>query len=168
MTFREMRGRFYYALGFCAPLLFFAVVVAALAQVNIGGGVSLGLPTDGVFSFQAKGVPLNGATGDKSSITIPSQISRFQILAVTITNCSVTPVAASVGVFTGAGGTGTTIVTSATITGATSSSVILVSTLAGTSGTTLFSGLQSIFINTSVANAAALTCDFAIRLQDLT
>jgi hypothetical protein len=149
-------------------VIFLIASFAAKAQVDVGAGVSSGLQRGGVFAFQAKTIALNGALGDKGSISIPSSITRFQILAVTITNCSVTPIAASVGVFTGAGATGTTIVTSATITGATSTSVILSSTLAGTSGATLFSSTPSIFINTSAANVAALTCDFAIRIQDLT
>ena len=117
--------------------------------------------------YQAKGVVLGSGTGDKATITIPASITRYQVIGVSVTNCSVTPILAAFGIWTGAGATGTNIVAAATITGATSSTVILNSTLAGSVATTMLTA-GSIFINVTVANAAALTCDIGIRIQDWT
>jgi hypothetical protein len=122
---------------------------------------------DGNNVYQAKGVVLGAGTGDKATITIPASITRYQVLGVSITNCSATPVLAALALWTGASGTGTNVVAAATITGATSSSVIINSTLAGSVATTMLTA-GTIYINVTVANAAGLTCDIGIRIQDWT
>lgn len=122
-------------------------------------------PIGASYTYQAKGVILGSGTGDKATISIPASITRYQVLGVGITNCSVTPILAQVSLWTGAGGTGTNVVAAGTITGATSSSVIINSTLAGTVATTMLNS-NSIFVNVTVANAAGLTCDVGVRIQD--
>lgn len=132
---------------------------------NSNGVLACGVALDASNIYQAKAVVLGSGTGDKATISIPAAITRYQVLGVSVTNCSVTPILAAFGIWTGAGGTGTNVVAAATITGATSSSVIINSTLAGTVATTMLTS-GSIFVNVTVANAAALTCDVGVRIQD--
>lgn len=140
---------------------------AGLPLTSTGSSWNCALQKGAQSVFQAKGVDLHTATGDVGTIAIPSSITRYQVVAVNITNCSVTPVLAAVGLFTGAGATGTTVVAATTITGATGSTIILNSTIAGTVATTMLTA-ASIFVNLSVANVAALTCDVGVRIQDWT
>jgi hypothetical protein len=107
-----------------------------------------------------------GATGDQATIALPSWVTAYQILGISVTNCSTTPVLAQIAMFTGAGGIGTTIVAAGTITGATSAALILPQTLAGTVATTRLTAV-SLFVRVTVANVAALTCDVNVRIQDL-
>lgn len=106
------------------------------------------------------------ATGDNGSIAVPVWVTAYAITSVRVTNCSATPVLAQIALFTGAGGTGTTIVAAGTVTGATSASVILPMTIAGTVATTRLTA-ATIFVRVTVQNASALTCDVNISLQDL-
>lgn len=115
--------------------------------------------------LQAKGVVLGSGTGDKSTIAVPATITRYQIIGIVTTNCSVTPILAAFGIWTGAAGTGISIVAATTITGATGTTVIVNSTLAGSIATTMLTA-AALFVNVTVANAAALTCDVGIKIQD--
>lgn len=103
------------------------------------------------------------ATGDATTIAIPSYVTAYQVTGFKITNCSTTPVLASVGLFTAASAGGTTVVTSATITTANAASVVISSTIASTGRLTS----ATLFVNVSVANALALTCDFHVVIDDL-
>lgn len=134
-------------------------------MTDVNGVLKCGVALDANNVYQAKGVVLGSGTGDKATIAIPASITRYQVIGVSITNCSVTPILAAFGVWTGANASGTNVVAAATITGATSSSVIINSTLAGTVATTMLTS-SSMFVNVTVANAAALTCDIGIRIQD--
>lgn len=116
-------------------------------------------------TFSAKTVNL-GATGDQGSIAIPASITRYQITAVNITNCSATPILAQPALYTAASAGGTTLVAAAVITGATGASVMLNSTLAGTVGLTALTA-ATLYINVTVANATALTCDVYVTIKDL-
>lgn len=115
--------------------------------------------------LSAKSVNLS-ATGDQATIAIPPSITKYAVTAVWVTNCSVTPILAQVSMFTGAGGTGTTVVAAGTITGATSAPVILPQSLAGTVSATALTS-SSLFVRVSVANVAALTCDVYTVINDL-
>lgn len=140
-----------------APLAVDALVIPA---VNTSPGL-------GSTMLSAKSVDFHTATGDVATIAVPAFITKYQVSSIAITNCSATPLAATVGFFTGAGGTGTTLVTAATITGATGTTIIVPMTLAGTVATTALSG-ASLFVRLTVANVGALTCDVGIVVIDWT
>lgn len=149
----------------CLALLFATLGVPSLyASVLPAVNSSPGL---GSTLLSAKTIDFHTATGDVATIAVPAFITKYQISSIAITNCSVMPILAAVGFFTGAGGTGTTLVTAGTITGASGATVILPMTLAGTVATTTFTG-SSIFVRLTVANAAALTCDVGIVVIDWT
>lgn len=141
--------------------LWLALTVAVLAAGPTTQAVNT--PASSLNNLTARSVDLHTATGDVATIAIPAYVTAYQVTAFKITNCSAIPVLASAGLFTGAGATGTTVVTSATITGATSSSVVLSGTLASTARLTS----ASLFVNLSVANAAVLTCDIKVDIDDL-
>ncbi len=126
----------------------------------------LPVPTGSNTIFQAKTVNL-AATGDAATIAIPASITRYQIIGISVTNCSATPVLAQAALYTGAGATGTNLVAATVITGATGPTVVVALTLAGTVGLTMLTATP-LYINVVVANATALTCDIGIRLQDWT
>lgn len=120
-------------------------------------------PAQTLANLTARSVDLHTATGDVATIAIPSYVTAYQVASFKITNCSATPVLASLGLFTGAGATGTTVVTPATITGATAATVVLSQTIASSARLTS----SSLFVNLSVANVAALTCDIKVNIDDL-
>jgi hypothetical protein len=119
-------------------------------------------PAQTLNNLTARAVPIN-ATGDQASIAIPSYVTAYQVTAFKITNCSGTPILATVGLFTGAGATGTTMSAAATITGATSSSVVLSQTMASSARISA----ATLFVNIGVANVAAVTCDVKVTIDDL-
>jgi len=120
-------------------------------------------PASVLSNLTARAVDLHTATGDVATIAIPSYVTAYQVTSIKITNCSVTPVLASLGLFTGANATGTTVMTSATITGATAATVVLSGTIASSARLTA----GNLFFNLSVANVAALTCDLKVNIDDL-
>lgn len=122
-------------------------------------------PVQALGNLTAYAVNL-ASTGDQATIAMPSWVTAYVITNIRVTNCSVTPVLAQVALWTGAGGTGTNLVAAGTITGATSASVILPLTLAGTVATTRLTA-SSLFVRVTVANAVALTCDVNVNIQDL-
>lgn len=143
-----------------------ALVLAAFGTAAFAAGPTtqaVNSPASSLNNLAAYTVDLHTATGDVATVSIPSYVTAFQVTAFKVTNCSVTPIAASVGLFTGAGGTGTTVVTSATITGASSPSVVLSETIASSARLTV----SSLFVRLTIANLAALTCDFKIDIDDL-
>jgi hypothetical protein len=142
-----------------ASALSLAVLASALAGPLT---TAVNSPQATLNNLTARAVPIN-ATGDAATIAIPSYVTAYQVTAFKITNCSGTPVLATVGLFTGAGATGTTMVTASTITGATSASVVLSQTIASTARQTS----SSLFVNIGVANVAAVTCDMKVSIDDL-
>lgn len=135
---------------------------AALAAGPTTPAVNSPLPTLG--NLKAGAVNL-AATGDQGTIAIPSWVTSYQITAISVSNCSATPVLAQLAIYTGAGATGTNVVAAGTITGATSAPVVLPMTLAGTVATTLLSA-STLFIRVTVANSGALTCDVRASILD--
>lgn len=142
----------------CATLLFWT---------DASAGVFTSPPRGQSMLLSVKALDFHTATGDVGTIIVPATIARYQISAISITNCSATPILAAVGFFTGAGGTGTTLVTAGTITGATSAVIILPMTLAGTAATTLLTATP-LYVRLTVANTGALTCDVGIIVFDWT
>jgi len=144
-----------------------AILVAAIfALSTIAAGpttTAVNSPASTLNNLTARAVDLHTATGDVATIAIPSYVTAYQVTALKVTNCSTTPVLASLGLFTGAGATGTTVVTSATITGASAATVVLSQTIASSARLTA----SSLFVNLSIANALALTCDIKVNIDDL-
>lgn len=111
------------------------------------------------------GISINAAGTDVASFALPSGIARNRPLKLTIFNTSTTLVAsiATLGLFTGAGGTGTTIVTAALITTLTAAGKTFDMTMAlpndWQSVTTYF--LRNVIAHGSAATvSAALSWDF--------
>lgn len=143
-----------------------SAVFALAASVAFAAGPTtqaVNSPAQSLNNLTARTINL-GATGDAATITIPSYVTAYQVSSVKITNCSATPILASVGLFTAASAGGTAIMAAATITGATSASVVLSGTVASSARQTA----TTLFINVAVANAAALTCDIKVSIDDLT
>lgn len=115
-----------------------------------------------LYSFRVYSVTINGANTDQATFNIP--FPKYAIRRITVTNPSgdlgVTS-AATIGVFTGAGGTGTTVVTPATITGVRSGSKFADLVLALT-GDTLTS--PTLTIRTVTSQGSAITVDFIFEI----
>lgn len=122
---------------------------------GIGGGATQAL--------SAKAVTIS-TTGDQGTITVPSYITKYSVSTFVVTNCSGTPLAAQVAMYTGAGATGTNVVAAGTITGATSSTVMVLPTV--TAATTALTS-SSLFVRITVQNVAAITCDFYAIVNNL-
>jgi hypothetical protein len=142
--------------------LFAWLLTLSLAQAAGPTTQAVNSPAQTLANLTARAVPIN-ATGDQASIVIPSYVTAYQVTAFKITNCTGTPVLATVGLFTGAGATGTTMSAAATITGATAASVVLSQTIASSARITA----GTLFVNIGVANVAAVTCDVKVVIEDL-
>jgi hypothetical protein len=141
--------------------LFLAGCLASSAYAAGPTTTAVNSAAQSTANLTAYNVALN-ALGDPASIAIPSWVTSYQVTALKITNCSATPVLATVGLYSAASGGGTAIVTAATITGATSATIVLSPAIAST-GT--FSA-STLYIHVTVANAAALTCTFKVNIED--
>lgn len=113
-------------------------------------------------TISAKAVDLN-TVGD-TAVKVP--YAKYIVRRMTLTNASTSlgSSSATIGAYTGAGATGTTIVTPATATGLTAASkfndrTIALSADSATSGT--------IYIRVGVAHGSAATCDVYIELECL-
>jgi len=144
-----------------ASLFSLGLLAAASAAGPTTTAVNSPAPT--LANLTVRTIDLHTATGDVATIAIPSYVTAYQVTAFKLTNCSATPILASVGLFTGASASGTTVVTSATITGATAATVVLSQTIASSARLTA----ATLYINLSVANALALTCDLKVDIDDL-
>jgi len=106
----------------------------------------------------ATGVNLNSAGSDTA---IPIAASKYIVRRVVVTNASTSLAvsAATLGLFTGAGGTGTTVVTPAILTALTSATKFLDQTLALTADTLT---AATLFIRNVLAHGSSATVDVAI------
>jgi hypothetical protein len=142
------------------------LIAAVFALTAIAAGPvtqAVNSPDNTLNNLTARAVNLHTATGDVATIAIPSYVTAYQVTAFKITNCSTTPILASFGLYTAASAGGTTIVTAATITGATAATVVLSQTIASTARLTA----PTLYINLGTANALALTCDLKVDIDDL-
>jgi hypothetical protein len=146
-----------------AVLAFLFILIVSVAFAAGPTTQAVNSPAQSLANLTARAVDLHTATGDVASFAIPSYVTAYQVSSFKITNCSTTPVLASLGLFTGAGATGTTVVTAATITGATAATVVLSQTIASSARLTA----ATLFVNLGVANVAALTCDMKVNIDDL-
>lgn len=118
------------------------------------------------LTVSTRNVDISG-TGDVGALAIPVGVTKYQILNVFLTNCTVIPVLAQPNVNTLAAGAGTSVVDPATITGATSAGIILPRTLTSIAQTNAFIA-TTLFVNMTVSNVAPGTCDFYVTIKDLT
>lgn len=139
-----------------ATLLFCGAAFAAGPTTS-----AVNSPAQSLANLTAYTVQIN-SIGDPATIAIPPYVTAYQVTAFKITNCSGTPILGQVGLFTAASGGGTAVVTAATITGATASSVVLSQTIASSARITA----ATLFIHVSVANSASVTCDMKVDIED--
>lgn len=116
---------------------------------------------------QFASVNMNSANTDHQITLIPW--AKYRVRAIIIENCSANLGAtstATLGVFTGAGGTGNTLVTSATIAGLTASTKFVSLTLAA-NATTDTQTASSIYARVGIAQGSAATCDVSLYVDPL-
>ena len=145
--------------------LYAGLLTALLAFPTLAAGPTtqaVNSPASSLGNLTAYSVQIN-AIADAATIAIPSYVTAYQVTAFKITNCSGTPILGSVGLYTAASAGGTAVVTPATITGATASSVVLSQTIASSARITA----ATLYIRVAVANAASLTCDMKVAIEDL-
>jgi hypothetical protein len=145
-------------------LLAFVVLLLLILTSSLHAGSEL-RTFGGVQVPVFSGVNMNSANTDHQITTIPW--SRYMVRRVTVTNCSTSLGAtstATLGVFTGAGGTGTTVVTAAVIVGLTAASKTVDLTLALTSDSATAS---SLYVRVGTAQGSAVTCDVHIEATPL-
>lgn len=140
--------------------LFFALCFS-VAQAAGPTTTAVNSPQPTLENLTVYAVPIN-SVADAATISIPVYITAYQVTAFKITNCTGIPVLAQVGLYTAASAGGTIVVTPTTITGATSSVVILSQTIAGSGRLTA----PTLFVRISVANTAAVTCDMKVTIDD--
>jgi hypothetical protein len=106
------------------------------------------------------GVTLNSAATDVATLTVDS--AKWRLIRVMVTEASTTLVAspATLGVFTGAGGTGTTLVALATLTTLITAPVFVDMTLAVT---TSYQTSGSVFIRCGTAHGSAATVSVVLE-----
>ncbi len=119
-------------------------------------------PAQTLSNLTSRAVDL-AATGDQTTIAIPSYVTAYQVTGFKITNCSTTPILAQVSLYTAASAGGIGVSVAAVITGATSTSVVLSQTIASSARQTA----ATLYVNVPVANALALTCDIKVNIDDL-
>jgi hypothetical protein len=123
-------------------------------------------------SFTLRGANVNQTTTDLPTITVlyPTGFTRFRVTGVFVSHASVSLTTATLGVFTAAGGTGTTIVTDAALSGITTASENTAAnsismTLA--SQTTTSYNLSGLIPRVGTAQGTAATADITITVQFL-
>lgn len=113
------------------------------------------VPAIGVPAIIAQKTSANMAVTTDQAMTAMTPFSSFLVTGLIITNASTTPVAASIGLYTGASKGGLGIVTSGLLTALTASNLALDTF---TLGPRLIA-TNTWFVSNAAANAAALTAD---------
>lgn len=113
------------------------------------------VPAIGVPAIIAKKIGANLAVTTDQAMAVTTTFSSFLVTGLIITNASTTPVAASIGIYTGASKGGLGIVTSGLLTALTAANLALDTF---TLGPRLIA-TNTWFVSNAVANAAALTAD---------
>lgn len=146
--------------------LLIALVLAFASKVDAqcaAGTVSCTLSNMGEVSMLLTGVNINSA-GSDNAIAVP--YPKYIIRRVTIYDASTSLAVsvATVGLFTGAGGTGTTLVTPATMTTLTASTIFVDSTLAVTNS---YQTAQPLYVRNVLAHGSAATVSVKLEIQPL-
>lgn len=122
------------------------------------------ISADVTLVYRSKIVNINaGALTDAATIT--GMPARYIVRRVTFDNASSTPTLSTVGVFTGTGGTGTTVVTAQALSSMNASTVLVDVPLAIT--TTVLTS-SSLVIRNIAAAGTAMTVDVTIEVTPLT
>ena len=147
--------------------LLFALILACLASTSgaqcVSGTVGCSISNTGTVSMSLTVVNINSAASD-NALAVP--YTKYIIRRVTIYDAS-TSLAVSIatlGVFTGAGGTGTTLVTPATMTTLTAATTFVDSSLAVT---TSYQTAQPLYIRNVTAHGSAATVSVKLEIQPL-
>lgn len=118
--------------------------------------------------FVATGVDFNTASTDTVlAFSLPSGLKNYVVQSIRISNASHTLVTATVGVFSAAGGTGTTIAASQaiTVTSGTANTALNTQALTLSPASTIAFNFTSLFIRVGTAEGAAATADVTVVLQ---
>ena len=129
------------------------------------------LLASGVITFVATGVNANSANTDTSiTITLPTGASKYRMQGVFSYNPSTSLTNATAGVFTGAGGTGTTVVTNVALSALTTNTAgangsLLAHTVVNVNSAFFNSG--TLFYRIGTAQGGAATVDVVIQIVPL-
>lgn len=120
----------------------------------------------GLVRFLRTSVNLNSAATDSHSITVGLP-SKYVVRAVTVfdASASMAASAATLGVFTGAGGTGTTIVVDGAMTGLSAASKFVDRTVAVSAD---YQTSSTLYLRCGTAHGSALTVSVIVEVEDLT
>lgn len=122
----------------------------------------------GVLQAKITGVDFNSANTDNSiSLPLPTGFTRAYIVTVTISNASGTLTTATAGVFSGAGGTGTTLVANSAITVSTASANTANNMQQFFPSTSTAFSFSSVFFRVGTAQGAARTGDVTVSYYPL-
>lgn len=129
---------------------------------------------EGYPCVYVRAVPTDTATTDGAYVDIPNAAQGYAVRRVTVyksrlasTGATVDGATATLGLFTGAGGTGVTIVANAALTGLTGSTIVLDRTVAATALTPLVTATR-IYLRTGTASGTTGTViDVAIEYSVL-
>jgi len=129
-----------------------------MAQVSTNSRMGFG-------RFVFAGVNFNAGTTDNSIvITLPLGCTTYKVLSMHITNASQTLTTATIGLFTGAGGTGTTLIadTAITVATATAGNANSSQTLNGVA--TVNASATTIFARVGTPQGVAATGDVVVEV----
>lgn len=115
--------------------------------------------------YSLKGVNFNATNTDNAiTLVLPPGITRWSIEEVLIGNASQTLTTATFGLFTGAGGTGSTLATGTAITVAGSTAGSANSVQQSTAGSTVWATGTTLFFRVQTAQGAPATGDVVISV----
>jgi hypothetical protein len=125
-------------------------------------------PRVAVARYLFSGVNFNAGTTDSTlSINLPSTTTLYRVLSMHISNASQTLTTATIGLFTGAGGTGTTLIADSAITVATATVGAANSTQVLNGSATLNASATTLYIRVGTAQGAAATGDVTVLIEYL-
>lgn len=142
-----------------------------LADINSIISVIPTITVPGLLRYTLKNVNFNSANTDNAfPITLPSGSSRFRMNTLVVSHASAAISAATVGLFTGAGGTGQTLVANQTVTVSSTSENTAgnMFTVALTNQSTESYTSGSFFLRVGTAQGSAVTADIIFLIQPLT
>lgn len=147
------------------------VVVGVSSGSGATGISGIGLPVGGGLSsakYTYRGVNFNTATTDYTlNMPLPTGAKNYTVDFIYITNASHTLVTATVGVFSAAGGTGTTIAAdqAITVTNGTANTALNTQALTLSPAATIAFNFANLFIRIGTPEGAAATADVTVGLR---
>jgi hypothetical protein len=142
------------------------------SSVAFGAGGTVSYQGEaGVLRFRVTGVNFNSANTDNAvAITLPSGITRYSLTRVMLSNASASISTATVGVFTGTGGTGNTLCANQAITVTATAAGTNNNTmqLAATNANTMAYSDATLYVRVGTAAGGAATADVIIDIYPLT